>query len=83
MNQFKEELAIETELRTFQDACKGADVLIGVSGPGVFTEPILMGLNKSPIIFAMANPEPEVRPEIALKLRPDCIIATGRSDYPN
>ena len=61
----------------------GADVLIGVSGPGAFTDKIIMGMNKNPIIFAMANPEPEVRPERALKLRPDCIIATGRSDYPN
>ncbi len=61
----------------------GADVLIGVSAPGVFTEKILKSLNKDPIIFAMANPEPEVRPEIAKAVRPDCIIATGRSDYPN
>ena len=70
-------------MRTFEEASKGADVLIGVSGPGAFTEKILMGLNKNPIIFAMANPEPEVRPEIARRVRPDCVIATGRSDYPN
>lgn len=62
---------------------KGADVLIGVSSAGVFTEEICMSLNKDPVIFAMANPEPEVRPELAQKWRPDCIIATGRSDYPN
>mgnify|MGYP006109874781 CR=1 FL=1 len=61
----------------------GADVLIGVSAPGAFDETILKSLNERPIIFAMANPEPEVRPEVALKVRPDCIIATGRSDYPN
>jgi len=58
-------------------------VLIGVSAPRVFSEDIIMGLGKDPIIFAMANPEPEVRPELAKKWRPDCIIATGRSDYPN
>ena len=83
MNAYKERLAIETDKRTLEEACAGADVLIGVSGPRVFTEKILMGLNSSPIIFAMANPEPEVRPEVAKRLRPDCIIATGRSDYPN
>ena len=54
-----------------------------MSVPGVFTENVLKSLNKDPIIFAMANPEPEVRPEIAKAIRPDCIIATGRSDYPN
>jgi malate dehydrogenase (oxaloacetate-decarboxylating)(NADP+) len=83
MNPYKEELANDTDCRTFAEACVGADVLIGVSGPGIFTESILKTLNKNPIIFAMANPEPEIRPEIASKVRPDCIIATGRSDYPN
>jgi malate dehydrogenase (oxaloacetate-decarboxylating)(NADP+) len=82
MNEFKERLAVETDARTFEEACVGADVLIGVSAPHVF-EKVLGSLNKNPIIFAMSNPEPEVRPEIAKKLRPDCIIATGRSDYPN
>ena len=58
--------------------------MIGVSAPGIFKdEELLLSLNNDPIIFAMANPEPEVRPEIAVKIRPDCIIATGRSDYPN
>jgi len=57
--------------------------LIGVSSAGAFSEDVLKSLNKNPIIFAMANPEPEVRPEVAKKIRPDCIIATGRSDYPN
>lgn len=61
----------------------GADVLIGVSAPGSFNEAILKSLNERPIIFAMANPEPECRPELAHSVRPDCIIATGRSDYPN
>ena len=83
MNEFKEALAIDTKARTFQEACVGADVLIGVSSAGAFTEQILKSLNKNPVIFAMANPEPEVRPEVAKRIRPDCIIATGRSDYPN
>ena len=83
MNEFKDNLAIDTKLRTFEEACVGADVLIGVSAPGVFTTNILKSLNKDPIIFAMSNPEPEVRPEVAKAIRPDCIIATGRSDYPN
>jgi len=85
MNPFKETLAnptitADTSLATI---CAGADVLIGVSAPGIFTEDILKTLNTDPIIFAMANPEPEVRPEVAKRVRPDCIIATGRSDYPN
>lgn len=85
MNSFKETLANPTitENTSLADICKGADVLIGVSAPGVFTEEMLVTLNKDPIIFAMANPEPEVRPEVAKRVRPDCIIATGRSDYPN
>jgi malate dehydrogenase (oxaloacetate-decarboxylating)(NADP+) len=85
MNAFKETLANKTVTQdtSLAEITKGADVLIGVSSAGVFTEEILMGLNPDPVIFAMANPEPEVRPEIAKKCRPDCIIATGRSDYPN
>ena len=84
MNAFKESLANKTisEDTTLAEISKGADVLIGVSGPGNFTEEIVMSLNKDPVIFAMANPEPEIRPELAKKFRPDCIIATGRSDYP-
>ena len=82
MNEYKERLAIDTDARTLEEACVGADVLIGVSAPHVF-EKVLKSLNKAPIIFAMANPEPEVRPEIAKRIRPDCIIGTGRSDYPN
>ena len=83
MNEFKDRLAIDTPARTFEEAAVGADVLIGVSAPGVFNETVLKSMNTDPIIFAMANPEPEVRPEIAKRIRPDCIIATGRSDYPN
>ena len=85
MNSFKEQLANKTVSKdtTLAEICQGADVLIGVSAAGAFTEEVLKGLNPDPVIFAMANPEPEVRPEVAKKLRPDCIIATGRSDYPN
>lgn len=85
MNEFKMQLANPaiTEKTSLADICKDCDVLIGVSAAGAFTEDVLMNLSKDPVIFAMANPEPEVRPEIAIKLREDCIIATGRSDYPN
>jgi len=85
MNDFKMELANSSisEDTSLAEICKGADVLVGVSAPGVFTEEIMTNLAKDPIIFAMANPEPEIRPELAKRIRPDCIIATGRSDYPN
>ena len=85
MNDFKMELANASISKdtTLEEICKDCDVLVGVSAPGVFTEEIMKNLAKDPIIFAMANPEPEIRPELAKKLRPDCIIATGRSDYPN
>lgn len=85
MNDFKMTLANPsiTADTTLADICKGADVLLGVSAAKAFSEECLMNLNEHPVIFAMANPEPEVRPEVAKALRPDCIIATGRSDYPN
>mmetsp|Transcript_5442 Transcript_5442/g.9188 ORF Transcript_5442/g.9188 Transcript_5442/m.9188 type:complete len:86 (+) Transcript_5442:724-981(+) len=85
MNEFKMQYANPnvTSDTSLEEICKGADVLIGVSGPKIFTEQIMMNLNKDPVVFAMANPEPEIRPELAKQYRPDCIIATGRSDYPN
>lgn len=85
MNDFKESMATTqvTQDTTLAEICVGADVLIGVSAAGAFTEEIVKSLNKDPVIFAMANPEPEVRPEKCKEWRPDCIIATGRSDYPN
>lgn len=85
MNDFKETLANSTitEDTTLAEISKGADVLIGVSSRDVFTEEVCMNLNENPIIFAMANPNPEVTPDNAKKWRPDCTIATGRSDYPN
>lgn len=85
MNEFKQEFAQQkyTKLRTLSEVCEGADVLIGLSKAGAFNEEILKKLAKEPIIFAMANPVPEITPIEAKKIRPDCIIATGRSDYPN
>ena len=84
MNKYKEHFANKTEARTLQEATKGADVLIGLSKGGLFDdEEILTNLNKDPIIFALANPSPEITPARAQELRPDAILATGRSDYPN
>ncbi len=83
MNKWKEEFAIETNRRTLTEALNGADVFIGLSVAGVLNEEMLRAMNEKPIIFAMANPDPEVHPEFARKIRPDCIIATGRSDFPN
>ncbi len=69
--------------RTLADAVQGADVFLGCSAPGVLTAEMVKTMGARPIILALANPEPEIRPEIAKAARPDCIIATGRSDYPN
>jgi malate dehydrogenase (oxaloacetate-decarboxylating)(NADP+) len=74
---------VETDARTLAEAAEGADVLVGLSQPRIFTKEIIEGLAKKPIVFAMANPEPEIRPELARQIREDIIIATGRSDYPN
>jgi len=85
MNDFKMGFAnaTVTENTTLAEICVGADVLVGVSAPDVFTEDIVKSLGPNPIIFAMANPVPEIRPDVAQAVRPDCIVATGRSDYPN
>lgn len=85
MNNFKRTLANPTVTKntSLEEIAAGADVLIGVSGPNVFTERIVKSLNKDPVIFAMANPNPEILPTLAREYRPDCIIATGRSDYAN
>ena len=83
MNKWKEELAIETTKRTLLEAVTGSDVFIGVSVKGALTPEMLKNMNKDPIIFAMANPDPEIVPEEARAIRPDAIVATGRSDYPN
>ena len=83
MNKYKEEFAIPTEKRTLADAVKGTDVFLGVSVAGAMTPEMLKSMSDRPIVFAMANPTPEILPDIAKKVRSDLIIATGRSDYPN
>lgn len=83
MNKWKEEQAVETDKRTLAEALDGADVFIGVSVKGALTKEMLTKMNHHPIIFAMANPDPEILPEEAREARADSIIATGRSDYPN
>ncbi len=74
---------IETDKRTLAEAVEGADLFLGLSAPGILTPEMLMTMAEKPIIFAMANPDPEISPEDAREARPDAIIATGRSDYPN
>jgi malate dehydrogenase (oxaloacetate-decarboxylating)(NADP+) len=72
-----------TDARTLADVVAGADVFLGCSAPGVLSAEMVISMAAKPIILALANPEPEIRPELAKAARPDCIIATGRSDYPN
>lgn len=79
----KEPYAAQTEDRTLADAIVGADVFLGCSSAGVLKSHMVVAMGARPLILALANPEPEIRPEEAKKARPDCIIATGRSDYPN
>jgi len=83
MDQFKTAHAIETKARTLADAFKGADCFLGLSVKDAVTEEMVKSMAPNPIIFAMANPDPEISPELIRKVRSDAIIATGRSDYPN
>jgi malate dehydrogenase (oxaloacetate-decarboxylating)(NADP+) len=83
MNQWKEAYASTTKARTLAEALKGADVFIGLSAGGAVTKAMVKSMARQPIIFALANPDPEITPEDAREARPDCFIATGRSDYPN
>lgn len=83
MNKYKEEFIVDTEARTLAEALHGADVFVGLSVANAVTPEMLKGMNKNPIVFAMANPDPEIAPPAAKQVRPDVIIATGRSDYPN
>ena len=83
MNQWKSAHAVKTKLRTLDDAMKGADVFLGVSAKGAVTSEMISNMAKDPVIFAMANPDPEITPEEAHAVREDAIVATGRSDYPN
>jgi len=83
VDQWRSAHAVATDKRTLVDAMNGADVAIGLSVAGAFTQDMIKSMAKNPIIFAMANPEPEIRPEDIEAVRGDAIIATGRSDYPN
>jgi len=83
MNPYKERFAKETTMRTLSDAAKGADVLLGLSKKGAFTAEMIASLGPRPVVFAMANPDPEITYEEARAVRDDLIMATGRSDYPN
>ena len=83
VNQWKSAHAVETKDRNLADAVKGSDIFLGLSVKGALTPEMVKTMNKDPIIFAMANPDPEIDPVIAKEVRPDCIMATGRSDYAN
>jgi len=83
MNKYKELFAADTNLRTLEEAAKGADVLYGLSAKDAFTKEIVASLAPNPIIFAMANPNPEITPPQVAEVRKDAIMATGRSDYDN
>ncbi|HEY7575024.1 MAG TPA: NADP-dependent malic enzyme [Thermoanaerobaculia bacterium] len=83
MNPYKAPFAVETPERTLSDALVGADVLVGLSTKGIVSGEMLKNMARDPIVFALANPEPEITPEEARAARPDVVIATGRSDYPN
>jgi malate dehydrogenase (oxaloacetate-decarboxylating)(NADP+) len=83
MNQWKSAHAVDTDLRTLEEAMAGADIFFGLSAKDALTAEMVRSMAPNPIIFAMANPDPEITPEDAMKVRDDVIIATGRSDYPN
>ncbi len=83
VNEYKAEFANNTDLRSLADACEGADVFIGLSGADLLTPEMLLSMAPNPVVFACSNPDPEIRPELAMATRDDVIMATGRSDYPN
>ena len=83
MNQWKSAHAIDTKNRTLEEAINGADVFLGLSAKGALKKELVKTMAKNPIIFACANPDPEITPEEIMEVRDDAIIATGRSDYPN
>lgn len=83
MNKYKERLAVDTEARSLAEAVSGADVFYGLSVADILTPDMAKTMAERPLIFAMANPDPEIRYELAREARPDAIVATGRSDYPN
>jgi malate dehydrogenase (oxaloacetate-decarboxylating)(NADP+) len=83
VNAYKQEFASRTDKRSLSDALCGADVFIGLSGANLLSPDMLLSMADRPVVFACSNPDPEIRPELALATRDDLIIATGRSDYPN
>src|SRR6187551_1054460 len=83
LDQWKSAHAVETDARTLADALKGADVFLGLSAANVVSKDMVKSMAEQPIIFAMANPDPEIWPPDAMEARPDAIVATGRSDFPN
>jgi len=83
LNEYKVEFALTTDKRTLADAMQDADVFVGVSGPDLVTPEMLASMAPKPVVFALSNPDPEIRPEVARAVRSDLIMATGRSDYPN
>jgi len=83
MNKYKEAFAHETDARTLADAVRGADLFLGLSGPNILTPEMVKTMAERPLIFAMANPDPEIKYDVAKAARPDAIVATGRSDFPN
>ncbi|MBT8079080.1 MAG: NADP-dependent malic enzyme [Gammaproteobacteria bacterium] len=83
MNEYKDRYAIKTQWRTLDDVIEGADIFLGLSAPDVLSGDMVRKMAPDPLILALANPTPEILPEVALEARPDAIIATGRSDYPN
>jgi malate dehydrogenase (oxaloacetate-decarboxylating)(NADP+) len=83
MDQFKSAHAVDTDKRTLAEAMVGADIFLGLSAKGAVTQDMVKSMGDQPIIFAMANPDPEITPPDAKAVRPDAIVATGRSDYPN
>ncbi len=83
LNEYKKRFANNTDKRTLEDAIRGADVFVGVSGPDVLPADALALMAENPVVFACSNPDPEIKPELAHKTRSDLIMATGRSDYPN
>ena len=83
LDEFKQRFAVDTKARTLAEALQGADVFVGLSVAGIVTGEMLQGMAKKPVIFALANPTPEIMPDEAKRARPDAIVATGRSDFPN
>lgn len=83
LNPYKQQVALETDKRTLMDAMKGADAFLGLSGANLLSAEALDLMAPKPIVFACSNPDPEIQPELAKSIRPDVIMGTGRSDYPN